>query len=189
MEDLARIRRFSLLMGVLLISYVLAGIRIKPGETFEAYGFSWEILRPELLPIGLALGSLYGLISYTMNAFVFRRSPRRQRASALRSLSKSDRENETWYSESFTAREAVDVFGSRLMELFPPARRRDVEVDTVTQHPSEMSGLRIPLYSLKVRLPDASVRLARVRDVDYLLPVFVNISALAIYLAFLVRNW
>ena len=64
MPDLEKLRRFSLLAALLLFSYSTAGVHLEQGEMISLLGIPLTVSSPELLPLGLAALSVYGLVRY-----------------------------------------------------------------------------------------------------------------------------
>lgn len=188
MEDLARIRRFSLLMGVLLISYVLAGIAIDPGQTLQTYGFSWRILRPELLPAGLALGSLYSIYQYWLHAIALRRSPWRERKEILRALEPSTAD-ENMLETQETSQEEVETLRSRADAVFPRFLDAEASFFPIRTSPRLEGMVNVrPTYRLGATIPRRVRWGTRIQDFDYTLPFWINGLALILYSWFLFRS-
>ena len=191
-DELSRFRRFALVMGVLLISYVLAGIRIKPEAEIQVFSIPWQILRPDLLPIGLALGSLYGMARYWYYGLALRHSPYRERKLLLEAFAhnpSAPKERDIWTIAPELSWDQASDLGSRIHKLFPrflgrsPGSSITEEVEhitTVSQHVK---------YGVLVTLP-LPVRIgASMRDIDYTAPIWLNFSALALYTFFLLKPW
>ena len=77
--DLERLRRFSLTMGLLVFTYAAAGISLADDQTVAPFGIHFTIDRPELLPIGLAVGSLYSAFRFWYFGVALSASPFTQR--------------------------------------------------------------------------------------------------------------
>ena len=63
-RDLVKLRRFALAIGLILITYVLAEVRIGPQPKWAPLGIEFIIGNPKLIPIGLAFASLYQGLSF-----------------------------------------------------------------------------------------------------------------------------
>ena len=57
--DLERLRRFALAIGLVTLTYGVAGISLTAGATVSPFGIPFTISRPDFLPVGLAIASLY----------------------------------------------------------------------------------------------------------------------------------
>ena len=64
MPDSEKLRRFSLLMALLLFSYSMAGVHIEQGEKILLLGIPFTVSNPELIPLGLVVASVYGLVRF-----------------------------------------------------------------------------------------------------------------------------
>lgn len=71
--DLEKLRRFALTIALILIGYMVAGVRVK--DEVQAAGLGLRILRPELVPLALVLASAFVALRFCFYAFV-RRSRR-----------------------------------------------------------------------------------------------------------------
>ena len=77
--DIKKLRRLALIFGLLLVTYSLAGIEISKGAKFSPFGIELTVRNPDLLGIGLVIGSIYGLCRYWFYAVLTGISPRRIR--------------------------------------------------------------------------------------------------------------
>lgn len=84
--DLEKLRRFSLMVGLLLITYAFA-VDFDPSKTISPLGLSMKVTRPELLPIGLVLASLYSSLRFAYYGYVAGMSPSPPRRRRWRDLS------------------------------------------------------------------------------------------------------
>ena len=84
---LERLRRFSLTIALILLTYSLAGISLKPDSEIAIIGLTFKVARPSLLPIGLVIASVYATLSFYYYAFMLKKSPYRIRRDILDSLS------------------------------------------------------------------------------------------------------
>lgn len=78
--DHGSLRRFSLAIGVLLLSYAIAGISLEQDPSFDLLGIRFHLSRPQLLPYVLLAAAIYGLLRYyyycvllTMTPYAVRR--------------------------------------------------------------------------------------------------------------------
>ena len=84
--DQGRLRRFALAMGLLLVSYALAGISLEPNTAVNLFGIPFRLARPQLLPYVLVIASLYGLLRFYYYCFLAIRSPYSARRELLNRL-------------------------------------------------------------------------------------------------------
>ncbi len=115
--DQARLRQFALAMGLILISYALAGITLQPDAAVNFFGMPFHIARPQLLPYVLVLASLYGLLRFYYYSVLATRSPYSTRRELLNRLVRHVRQNDGF---SYTQLHSFGVyFGPIEFELGP----------------------------------------------------------------------
>ena len=154
--EVHKLRRFALAVGLILLTYTLSGISMVPEATVTPFGVPFRLIRPELLPIGLALAALYSAARYYYYAFLITKSPYRLRQHYRDEL----RHN----SESL----------EDLNELYPRLARQRVEMKWVkTGDSANASG--VPIVPLVSRVG------AALEDIDYAAPVWLPLVALGLY--------
>ena len=79
-------RRFSLAMGLLLLSYSIAGISLEPDPAFDLFGIPFRLSRPQLLPYVLLAAAVYGLIRYYYYCVLLTKTPYTVRRDLLNRL-------------------------------------------------------------------------------------------------------
>src|SRR3989442_15402457 len=84
--DIERLRRFGLIIALILISYAAAGIELERGAKVSVLGLPFVIRRPELLSLGLMLASAYALVRFYYYGFMLSHSPQRRRKDLLHKL-------------------------------------------------------------------------------------------------------
>jgi len=120
--DLEKLRRFSLTTGVLLISYVVAGFKPKPDVSTPFGNFAIE--RTDLVPIGLVLASVGGLLRFWYYAPMVRLAPWRRRGDFLRRSKRlSEEENYQFFVET---EEKAEQLHAEARSLFPRFLNRPV---------------------------------------------------------------
>jgi hypothetical protein len=77
--DMAKLRRFGLLVALILITYSVAGLDIEAPAKVKVFGLPLIIRRPDLLPVGLLLASMYCIIRYIYYGYLVRKSPTQAR--------------------------------------------------------------------------------------------------------------
>lgn len=115
--DQVRLRRFALAMGLLLVSYALAGISLQPGTAVNLFGIPFRLARPQLLPYVLVMASLYGLLRFYYYSVIVIRSPYSTRRELLNRLVRHVRQKDGF---SYTQLHSFGVyFGPIEFELGP----------------------------------------------------------------------
>ncbi len=191
-EQLQKLRRFSLVIGVILFSYVVA--EFKPIKA-EAGGnpiittpiVRFEIGKPELIPIGLVVASIWGFVGYWYYGYMVNRSPWRRRKELLeRSYAVSDEYN---YGITDLTFPQVEELKKTIEELFPRFLNRGVRFNEErlgakkTRHQkSGRSSVEIrERNSLDFRITERQMLGAWFRDFDYAAPLWVNAAALGFW--------
>ena len=189
-DQLPKLRRFALIIGVLLITYVLAGIAIEAVELFETQGVRWRILRPEFVPIGLALASGYAIFQYWLHAVALRKSPMRARRELLTEMSVTRTVPTGTITLCSESKEPADLvpFQQRVESLFPHFLGAGPRSRIAEKPKSDERGVQFGRYSLTVTVSRAVQLGSRVQDLDYTLRIWVNVVALALYSGFLVKD-
>lgn len=81
--ELEKLRRFCLTIGLILLTYVLAEVKVDASKTVSFAGLPLTIVRPELVPVGLVIASAYNAVRFWYYGFTLRRSPRKKRRHIL----------------------------------------------------------------------------------------------------------
>ncbi len=188
-EQFLKLRRFSLAVGVILFSYVIAGFRVK--EEFELPGFlgAFEIGRPELIPIGLVIASIWGLVRFWYYGLMIELAPWRHRRKIFASAKKVSDEGS--YSIEFTRDSECDNFEIILQRHIPRFANRELlskTTDITVDEPPDISEGIEKVKKIGNRLTfnisDRQRAAAWFQDLDFYSPVIVNVIAL---LAFFYR--
>ena len=77
--NLQNIRRFSLVIGLSLITFSLAGVEIQADEVLRPLGFPLKISEPGLVLPVLVIASVYAIIRFSFYGIFFAGTPRRRR--------------------------------------------------------------------------------------------------------------
>lgn len=187
MPELTKLRRFALAIGLVLLSYSVAGIKLKTGTEASLFGVPFVIIRPELLPFGLILASVYGLIRFYYYGLMLSDSPYRYRKDLLSKLQVKGQTGKHKGSIYKTApvcdREELEKQKKVIIEAFPKfAGRRvsdnvkSVNVNVYKIGPAN-SGETYS-YEAEITIPRRCRLIALVQDIDYTLPIWLNIIAL-----------
>jgi len=189
--DLEKLRRFSLAAGLILIGYIAAGVELEAGARLSVLGVPFIIRRPELLPLCLALTSIYGLARFYFYGFMLARSPQRHRKDLLHKLHGHGRLGiyrgsvfigPTHYSTtpSIQDRAAVEAQLKEIISAFPKVWR-SIPSGTIEQHWGiDDNDEPYFVYNAEVTIPFASRAAALLQDLDYSAPVWLNVVALGL---------
>lgn len=182
MPDLQRLRRFALASALALLTYTLAAITLDPEATVSPLGVRFRIGRPELLPVGLALATLYGMIRFYYYGMMLGTSPYRKRRDVLDSLAEStaDKKKASMYCVSTTLdtvgyleADKVDAQTGEILGLFPKFARGRVRVDR--------TGTSNHQLKATITIPRRCHIAALFEDLDYTAPVWFSLLALMFY--------
>ncbi len=178
--EIIRLRRFSLAFGLLLVTFSVAGVEIDSPARIAPLGIPLVLKRPDLLGIGLTLGSVYGLLRYWYYGILVGLSPRRAR---------NRLENGTLVDG------AVTMDGSSSFSIMPGFReeaKRQVDRYFPTIPGRAMPQIEVggddSGFHIKLTVPFYSRLLALLYDIDYYAPIWVNLIAISVYfVVFIVR--
>jgi hypothetical protein len=165
--DTTKLRRFALLIAFIIIIYSLAGVQMDTPAKVQPLGIPFIIKRPDFLPIGLALTSLYCVIRYVYFGYFVQISPTRARQ-LLRKGSPVHAPTLGISLEVFTEKIANEV-----ERYFPSLGKLEASYET-----SQTGGQ----CSVTTKIPWSVWILSFVEDIDYALPVIANIVAGLIWL-------
>lgn len=180
--DLQKLRRFSLALGVILFSFAVMGLKpvvTKEGETrINLPLIDFRIDKPNLIPIGIALGSAWGMVLYWYYGLMIQRAPWRHRREILSNHKLSSDEN---YSVTFPSEAEADHFLNQLSEIFPRFLNRETITEVgIVRGPVVMDdrheGVHV-VFGLSGRQRFA----AWFQDFDFYSPIWVNTIALGVW--------
>jgi len=77
--DLAKIRRFALVVPLILCTLVLAGVKLDTPLRVEPLGIPLLVQRPDLLSVGLVIAAIYSTLRYVYYGMLIQPSPMRAR--------------------------------------------------------------------------------------------------------------
>lgn len=160
--DVTKLRRFALLIALIMITYSIAGVELDTPAKIQPLGIPFVIQCPDFLPIGLVLASLYCVLRYIYFAYFVTISPTRARQ-LLRKGSPVHAPTLGISLEDFTEQIANEV-----QRYFPRFGRLEAKYDT-SQTGSQCS--------VKVEIPKSVWMLSILEDIDYALPIIANILA------------
>lgn len=194
--ELTKLRRFALATGLVLLSYSVAGIELKPGAEASLFGVPFVIIRPELLPFGLVLASVYGLLRFYYYGLMLSDSPYRYRKDLLSKLQVKDQtgryKGSVYKTASESDREHLERQTKTIIEAFPKfaGRRVSDNVKSVNVNVHKVgpaNGGEHYFYEAEITIPRWCRLIALVEDIDYTLPIWLNIVALSVAVIRLMR--
>ena len=190
--ELYKLRRFALGIGLVLLSYSLAGIGLEPGGKASLFGIPFVIGRPELLPLGLIIASFYGLFRFYYYGIMLRDSPRHYRRTILSTLypiEQKDKDRIFVYFgtsrfralSSFSNRDRAKVYAKKVTEAFPKFAGKKVSTKIMPyQGYDEEKNKEYIYYNLNLVIPRWCKIAAIIQDIDYLSPIWLNVVALVL---------
>ena len=196
--DLARMRRFAFTTGLALLTYVIAGVSIPAPASVSAFGLRVQIQQPGLLPIALALAALYASMRYYYYALMLADGPFRRRRNLLDGLVFEGPPIKvgpfpsagTYFgpsklstTPSYHDHKIVAEQAEMLRKAFPKFLGGRVKAKPEYSETTDDEGNTEPIWSVACEIP-ARCRLAcLLEDLDYVLPIVVNIFPLCWYVA------
>ncbi|MCK9392168.1 MAG: hypothetical protein M0Q01_11460 [Syntrophales bacterium] len=191
--DLEKIRRFALGTGLILIAYVAAGVDLEAGAKVSMLGIPFIIQRPELLPAGLILASVYGLFRFYYYGFMLGTSPHRHRKNVLHKLHAEVPGSQGTYKGSiFLGPEVYSTTPSTserpdaetqvhgIINTFPKIGSVIPTGKVKGYHITDEDGDDHISYEAQVTIPSACRIAALLQDLDYAAPIWLNAAALVL---------
>ncbi len=170
--ELSKSRRFALAIGLVLLTYALAGVELKSPAEIAPLGIPLVVKRANLLGIGLVLAALYAGTRYWFHAIVLTVSPMRARRRLRRG-------QYPFHAGPVTGIEFAEAIEKATDRYFPsvggkaPRLAFDFEVGT---------GFLTSGSSFKIeKVPCRNRVLAGLENLDYTAPVWLNVLAVATY--------
>jgi hypothetical protein len=193
--NLEKLRRFSLTVGLVTLTYAVAGISLKPDANISVIGLTFEVIRPALLPAGIVIASLYGTVRFYYYGIMLRESPYRVRRGVLDQLDCVEQPHvykkkipvyfgpskfETKLSASDP--QAIEKYIDSFPDVFPRFAKVAPSIQRHHEYASTMKGETCVIYSAKVTIPKICRLAAAIHDIDYSLPIWLNIVSLSTFL-------
>ena len=177
--DLEKLRRFALASGLVLIVYSLAAVELDTGEAIHPLGIPLKINRPEYLGIGLVIASLWGMFRFLYYGAWKTESPARKRTPLLKALLQKRPE--------FSSLGDVEKWADNLRRLLPrlpgfriTAESRPKRLEE--EGPSDLAVISASrLVVDRINIPWPFYVAARIEDIDYFAPVWLNVAALGLW--------
>jgi len=165
--DTTKLRRFALFIAFITIIYFLAGVEMDTPAKILPLGIPFIIKRPEFLPIGLVLTSMYCLVRYVYFGYFVQISPTRARQ-LLRKGSPVHAPTLGISLEDFT-----ELIANEVERYFPSFGKLEASYDTSKTDKQ---------CSVTTKIPWIVWILSIAEDIDYALPVIANFAAVFIWL-------
>ena len=197
--DIDKLRRFSLVVALILLTYSISGISLKPDSVILVMGFPMNVARPELLPIGFVITSMCLIVRFYYYGFMLNKSPSRFRRDAIKKLYLGKRlgkgkinrllghfsfgqiknVDSSIYDED---QNKVESFVERFPNIFPKfagaIASAKLYVSESHNEDGEPTGI---MYGAKVSIPIRCRLAATFENIDYSVPIWLNLISLAIY--------
>lgn len=170
--NLQKLRRFSLALGVILFSYVVAGFDpVKDAEgkaTVNLPLVAFKVDNPEYIPIGLVVASAWGLVLFWYYGLMLQRAPWRHRAGLLRDARGT---REGTHSKTVPVRQIGNSWVQDVRNAFPRFLTREI-LGSVVQKKGGSDWIASVNITRRQRVS------AWFHDLDYSAPIWVNAIAL-----------
>ena len=151
--NIEKLRRFSLVVGLILLTYSFAGISLDPRSGINVVGLAFKVAKPQLLPLGFIIASLYGVFSFYYYGFMLKKSPYRVRRDVIDQLNvreptyvsgkkvsvyfgQSDFETPIGYSNP----EKVEHYVANFPEMFPKFAGSRASAESFTSSTCDEDG-------------------------------------------------
>lgn len=195
--NIEKLRRFSLVVALITLTYSVAGISLVPDPSISVIGLTFKVSRPSLLLIGLVIASLCAMIRFYYYGFMLEKSPYRVRRDTINSLHCYDRRYiggrkkvPTYFGPTkFTAslwvsdRAKAEAYMATFPEAFPkfalgarPCTK--IKASESYTEDGDSAGMR---YDVQVVIPIRCRLAAIIQDIDYSSPIWVNLVSLIIF--------
>jgi hypothetical protein len=187
--DLQKLRRFALAVALIVLTYSVAGIRLEPDCEISVIGMTFKVSRPELLPIGLVIASVFTTLRFYYYGFMLKKSPYRSRRDALDRLyvtpSEVNKKKIPIYFGKSTEFE-TELYGTLkkvtadiecFQNLFPKFAQAKVSVKGLPERSNSEESTSY-IWTLKMVIPIRCKLAAMFQDIDFSSPVWLNLVAL-----------
>jgi hypothetical protein len=194
--DLGRLRKFTLVVGLFLITYIAVGISVEPDAHIPVFGVPFRVDRPEWLPIGLALASLCGAVRFYYYGLMLAANPYRKRRDLLDGLTVHEDEYHQpgkpiqprifasgkevwmyWGPRKFSIspwhynQELMEERAMAFDNAFPKFARARSRAQVIIHTSTDEYGEQTSSYSVEVVIPRRCRLAAIFEDLDYSAPV------------------
>ncbi|MBM3212555.1 hypothetical protein FJY90_08205 [Candidatus Gottesmanbacteria bacterium] len=192
--DIEKLRRFALVVSLITLTYSVAGISLQPDLGITLVGLTFKILRPGLLPVGIVIASIYATIRFIYYGFMLQKSPYRIRRTILDELYCFEPPyikgkkipmyfGPTEFETKLSAEDpsSIQQYVESFPEAFPKFARASPTLQLQQEQAQTIQGSLVTVYSAKVVIPKRCRFAAVVQDIDYSLPVWLNLISLSIF--------
>ncbi len=164
--DLSKIRRFALAVALVLLTLVFAQVEMETPVKINPLGFPLIIRNPDLLSIALVLASIYALLRYVYYGMLVHPSPMHMRRILL--------SGRTFYTPNrgIQLEDYLKDSEKEVWRYFPKIGSK-ILISGSQDNTGCHLELEVPKY---IRL------LCWIENIDFLLPIFANIFAIAFWI-------
>ncbi len=181
-------------MGVIVLTWSVAGLALESPARLAPLGLPLVISRPELLPAGLAVAALYAAARYHYYALMLGTSPFRVRRDLLDKLwaegqYRPGKARTYWgpikfaSSRSYSHRDEAQRLADSIIPAYPKFARARVKASTRGESQIDQDGEEYTAWHVDVQIPVRCRVAAFLEDLDYSAPVWFSLLAVAIYAA------
>ncbi len=168
--DLAKIRRFALVVPLILCTLVLAGVKLDTPLRVEPLGIPLLVQRPDLLSVGLVIAAIYSTLRYVYYGMLIQPSPMRARRELI-----AGGDYMTFSSDVLQGFDETRAdFQRKIDRWFPQIGTHKVTFEVT------LSGGQAKTTPLNV--PRPVQMLCWLEDLDFLLPIGANIAAVGLWI-------
>jgi hypothetical protein len=188
MPDIEKLRRFSLVIALVIIFYSIAGISLDVNTKASILGIPFVIKNPDLLLIGFLIASIYGLARFYYYGIMLSDSPHRERKDILHNLHAESGHGNYKGSAFFgpnkfsttpstpSHKEVTKEFKS-IVKAFPKIGKIRVTGKIKSSQGVDGSGEIYTVYHAEITIPFVCRLGAIVQDIDYTAPIWASIAA------------
>ncbi len=171
-QSLFKSRRFSLLMGLFLIVYSIAGVSVRLDENVTIFGIPLIINYPNLVGFGFLLASIYSTSRYLFYGIIIGITPKKARENLLNNrLPNGNRISTESVSSAYRDIESCrDGVTQEVKKYFP-----EVKPFRETKCKVSQEG---KFYKFEIDYSKSTAVLAWLQGFDHWLPIWVKIAAI-----------
>ena len=165
--DINKFRKFSLLIGLILIIYAISVIQIDTTEKIRIFGCSFILKRQDLIGIALVIVSTYCVIRYYIYGIVIGLHPK----AARKHLLNGTLANGNNYAENI---ETFRVLARQDIEKYFPILEspHDIKwtIEAIDNH-----------YQINLELSRLAKIFCKIHELDFDLPIILNVIAIILF--------
>jgi len=168
--DLAKIRRLSLSVAAVLITFCIAGVELDVPARISPMGIPLIIKKPDLLSVGLVIALVYSTLRYIYYGMLVNRTPwNARRQLLLGKLVHTPRVDMS--PQDYSA-----MFTKEMARYFPQVGKKTARIDELMIYQSDNDS------SAKIFVPTIVKAFCWLEDIDFLLPVLASVAAILLLL-------